>query len=74
VFLSANELTELTGLKLPACQRRWLIRYGYVFEVDAKGHPKVLRKYLERRLGVIERESSTTIQPNYDVIRRKKHE
>lgn len=72
MFLTPDELTELTGLKLPACQRRWLMRNGYSFDVDANGRAKVLRQYVEQRLGFIDRDKASTIQPNYDVIRKNK--
>lgn len=72
MFLNTSELTDLTGLKLPAYQRRWLIKNGYSFDVDNNGRPRVLRKYVERRLGYVEHESATTVQPNYDAIKHRK--
>ena len=74
MFLSAAELADLTGLKLPACQRRWLIRNGYLFDADINGRPKVLRAYVEHRLGLNKRQPSAMIQPNYAVIRSNTHE
>lgn len=50
MFLSPDELKDLTGYKLRACQRRWLADHGWKFEVDRRGFPKVLRAELERRM------------------------
>lgn len=52
MFLSAQDLAELTGYQLPAYQVRWLDRHGYAFELSKGGRPKVLRAYVEKRLGL----------------------
>jgi hypothetical protein len=51
MFLSDDEVADLTGYQLPAYQRRWLIGNSYPFEIDAHGRPKVLRSYTEARMG-----------------------
>jgi hypothetical protein len=43
VFLTAQELQELTGKKQPAAQRRVLIQNGLRFFVRADGHNSVPR-------------------------------
>ena len=50
MFLSDEELQELTGYKRKADQRRWLMERQYRFEVDALGRARVLRSHVERRL------------------------
>ena len=50
MFLSQDELRELTDLKVPKAQMRWLHRYAYPFEVAASGKPKVLREYVMKKL------------------------
>jgi hypothetical protein len=50
--LAPEELVELTGYKRPSGQRAWLQERAWVFEVDAKGRPKVLRAYAEGKMGV----------------------
>jgi hypothetical protein len=57
MFLSANDLWELTGYKRPDKQAEWLRSRAYPFDMDAHGRPKVLRTAVERRLGgKVERE------------------
>jgi len=50
MFLTADELAELTGYRLHAYQRRWLAAHGWKFEVAATGRPVVLRAHAESRL------------------------
>ncbi len=49
MFLSVDELRELTGYKKSALQRRWLAENGYCFEVRADGKPVVSRAHYEDR-------------------------
>jgi len=49
-FLSREDLQWLTGYKRPADQRKWLVKSGYRFEVNADGVPVVLWSHVERRL------------------------
>ena len=51
LFLSADEVSDLTGYKLPAKQAEWLADRRYLHELDANGRPKVLRSHLMARLG-----------------------
>lgn len=51
MFLTAEELAELTGYILPAYQRRWLTAHAYPHEVAASGRPVVARSYVDGRLG-----------------------
>jgi hypothetical protein len=41
VFLSAEQVADLTGRTQPAAQRRWLTRNGVRFFVRADGRPAV---------------------------------
>lgn len=50
LFLTKDEVIELTGYKKPALQRRWLIEHGYKFEVRADGRPVVLASTIEHKL------------------------
>ena len=52
MFLTATELAELTGYKLPAYQRRWLLARGWPHEVSAGGKPVVAREFASKALGV----------------------
>ena len=49
MFLTADQLRELTGYQKPALQRRWLIENGFAFEARCDGRPVVSRLYYEGR-------------------------
>jgi hypothetical protein len=44
VFLTPDELCELSGCKQPKKIMAWLDREGYRYRVNAKGWPSVLRE------------------------------
>ena len=69
MFLSQDELRELTDLKVPKAQMRWLQRYAYPFEIAASGRPKVLREYVMKKLMCISLSAISTNEPNFDAIR-----
>lgn len=69
MFLSQDELRELTDLKVPKAQVRWLQRYAYPFEIAASGKPKVLREYVMRKLMTISLSVIPTNEPNFDAIK-----
>lgn len=51
MFLSDDELLDLTGYRRHADQRRWLSDRGWKFEVSAiTGKPVVSKSYAESRL------------------------
>ena len=50
MFLTRDELVELTDRKQARAQVRWLTEHGYHFEIGASGRPKVLRSVIESRL------------------------
>lgn len=50
LFLSKDELLELTGYRRPHEQRRWLQNRRWRFETNAAGAPRVARAYLERKM------------------------
>ncbi len=47
LFLSANEIADLSGYKQPKRQVAWLRQQGIALYVAANGRPKVLRSTLE---------------------------
>jgi hypothetical protein len=67
MFLTRKEVADLTGLKRKGAQRAWLLAQGYVIELDAKGHPKVLRSVVEARLGAVTPQQKQ--QPNFGALR-----
>jgi hypothetical protein len=66
MFLTDDELQELTGYKLPSAQRRWLRERGWRHEVNRVGRPRVARAYCEARLGVAHAED--TDEPNWEAL------
>lgn len=69
MFLTDEELFELTGYHRNAERRAWLSRHGWKFETAASGRPVVLRKYAESKLSEQEPEK-VEWSPNVDSIRR----
>lgn len=43
LFLTDEELTQLTGRKMKSLQKAWLKAQGIPFRVSATGHPVVTR-------------------------------
>lgn len=64
MFLTADELRELTGYVYNSRQIDWLRRYNWKFEVTAQMRPKVARSYFESRLGAsTPRQAVELVQP-----------
>ena len=51
MFLSDADLEALTGYQRPRWQKVWLRDHGYPHEIDGQGRPRVLREFVQRRLG-----------------------
>lgn len=76
LFLSQDEIADLTGLRQCAAQRRWLDANGWVYQQDVQGRPKVARCYFERKM--TEEEAAVSADPipkspwsvNTEAIRR----
>lgn len=66
MFLTRQELEDLTDYQMPGFQCQWLKKHGYSFEVGASGRPKVLRMHIEQKLGV--NAVSSQSQPNFDAL------
>jgi hypothetical protein len=60
LFLTSEELAELTGRTSAAGQRKWLDAKGYRFAVNANNRPIVAREYVLTRLGVMAAGASDT--------------
>nr|WP_298118246.1 DUF4224 domain-containing protein [uncultured Pseudomonas sp.] len=52
MFLTADEVAELTGYQKPSAQIRWLEAERFGFVVGGDGVPKVLREVVLSRLGM----------------------
>lgn len=51
LFLSQEEVAELTDRKFKSLQIKWLRENGVAFRISATGHPKVARSVIEGRGG-----------------------
>lgn len=69
LLLTSDELRELTDLKIPKAQMRWLNEHQFPYEVSASGKPKVLRAFLVKRLDTFNTSSKQLSEPNFDSIR-----
>lgn len=69
IFLTQNEIIDLTDLKIPKAQMRWLQKNSYPFEIAASGKPKVLREYVIRKMMSITFSAIENNEPNFDAIR-----
>lgn len=69
IFLSKDELCELTDLRIPKAQMRWLQKHSYPFEISAAGKPKVLKTLVLNRLLNISNTCEINNEPNFDSIR-----
>lgn len=70
MFLTNDELRDLTGYLRFADQRRWLTGRIWHFEIAATGRPIVSRAYAESRMGGGEKPSVQEKQPNFASIRK----
>lgn len=52
LFLSPDDLRDLTDTPVKSLQMRWLDDHGWVYTKSRMGNPKVLRAYMERRMGL----------------------
>ena len=54
MFLTAEEVADLTGYRKPSAQLKWLEAERYGYAIGGDGHPKVLREVVISRLGGIQ--------------------
>lgn len=65
LFLTRDELMDLTERKQRAKVAEWLTENGYRFDVAADGWPKVLRSVLESRLSPHRKRQPTRHEPDF---------
>ena len=51
LFLTPEELREMTGFCRPSKQIEWLRANGFSFRIAADGHPRVLASHVQRVMG-----------------------
>ena len=67
LFLTADELSTLTGFKTPKRQVEWLRTKGWRFEINVNRQAIVARKYAEKMLGCGAPEEQS-YQPNFRAL------
>lgn len=72
LFLSKEEVADLTGFKLHSKQCAWLRGNGWVFELNANRRPIIGRAYAMQRLGFASgnTDTATLARPNFDALSR----
>ena len=68
MFLTAEEIQTLTGLKGACRQVGWLRIKGWRFELNAIGRPVIARRYAEKMLGCGP-EHEAVHRPNFGALR-----
>jgi hypothetical protein len=72
VFLSHEELSELSGVTTRPAQIAWLEERRIPYVTCRGGRPKVLRAYIERRLGLCDDiQKGTETQPDFTHLTEK---
>jgi Domain of unknown function (DUF4224) len=69
MFLTPDELVELTDSHRRQDQAKWLRENGFVFFHSRLGNIKVLRAHVEAQFGLREN-VPTDPEPNWDALRR----
>lgn len=65
MFLTSEELRDLTGYVMPSAQMRWLDRNGWEYMVSGMNRPKVLRAFAEQRMGLASAKAATHTEPDF---------
>lgn len=72
MFLTPEELVELTDCQRAHEQKQWLDARAWVYEVSRLGVVKVLRKYAEMRLGMpIDGGEEKPSEPDFSIFDRR---
>ena len=78
IFMTPDELVELTGFKAPHCQVRWLDRNRWRYAIDRHSRPKVARDYFGARVGACSMIAANQVspalileQPNFAALDRR---
>lgn len=71
MFLSSEQLQQLTGYQRLSAQRRWLTQHGWPHEIDGRGRPVVLSSIAADRLGAQGSDSEKEFRPRWEKMRGK---
>lgn len=70
MFLTSDDIEELTGYKNHAKQISWLARNGIKFLISGDGKPKVLQSQIELLIGGTSAPSRRKTEPNFERLER----
>jgi hypothetical protein len=70
LHLTRDELRDITGLKRPDAQMRWLRENGFVALRRADGMPLVSRAHFEAMMGAGTGRKSAERSPNFEALKR----
>lgn len=72
LFITTEDLKDLTGAHTRAGNIQWLRQRGWPFEVNRHGWPRVLLSHLECRLGAQGTEQQVdSFEPNWSALGAK---
>lgn len=71
MFLSQNEIIELTGYKYYKKQIKWLIYNKIKHLVGIDGKPKVLISHIENELGSNNKNSLKKLEPDFSIFKNR---
>lgn len=72
MFLSQEEVQELTGYKKYTCQARWLRSNGFKYVIGYDGKPKVTADHVNILMGSIDKNARKKTEPNYAMFENRK--
>ena len=79
IFLTADELADLTGFKARHCQAKWLERNRWRFALTRRREPRVARDHFNERMGCggraathaeVINQAAGAAQPNFSALDR----
>lgn len=70
MFLTAEEVRELTDCQRAHEQRAWLDARAWAYEVSRLGTVKILRRYAEMRMGIPVVAESSASEPDFSTFGR----
>lgn len=68
MFLTAEEVRQLTGYRFKSLQRRWLEEQGLPFKVSKDGRPVLLRATIFKAFKCKTGDDIGTNEPNFDAM------
>lgn len=70
MFLSHDDIVNLTGYKRSSCQIKWLLRNGIKYLTACDGKPRVLVSQIESVIGAEAKPTRRRTEPNFDRFER----